>query len=101
MSDIAALEGRITAALDRIRSGLDQVAAAAPAGGDASAALQDQLDEERTANAQLVERVRALKEAQDGRMANLKRGSRRSAPRCPSWMANCSGCGPQTRICAN
>lgn len=72
MSDIAALEGRITAALDRIRSGLDRVSTAAPVDADTSADLQGQLDEERTANAQLVERVRALKEAQDGRMAELE-----------------------------
>ena len=69
MSDIAAFEGRITAALDRIRAGLDR--ADGGSGGDAGA-LQAALDEERTANAQLVERVRALKDAQEGRIAELE-----------------------------
>jgi len=69
MSDIAALEGRITAALDRIGYGLEQVAT--PQASDRED-LAAQLDEERTANAQLVERVRALKEAQDGRMSELE-----------------------------
>ena len=69
MSDIAAFEGRITAALDRIRAGLDR--ADGGSGGDAGA-LQTALDEERTANAQLVERVRALKDAQEGRIAELE-----------------------------
>lgn len=73
MSDIAALEQRITAALDRIRVGLDHVAAAdaAPQEAGDAADLRVQLDEEKTANAQLVERVRALKETQDGRLAEL------------------------------
>lgn len=80
MSDISILEGRITAALDRIRRGvewMDELAAAAPAGpADAAdpdtARLRGQLDEERTVNAQLEERVRALKERQDGRVAQLE-----------------------------
>ncbi|MDP5362225.1 MAG: hypothetical protein NWP79_08790 [Paracoccaceae bacterium] len=67
MSDISALEGRITAALDRIRRGLDR-----PVGdGAADAALQVALDEERASNAELVERVRLLKERQDTQVASL------------------------------
>ena len=60
MSEISELERRITKALDRIRDGL----ASADGGGnrDDSAALQAQLDEERTVNAQLEERIRALKD---------------------------------------
>ncbi|KQI73125.1 hypothetical protein AN191_04355 [Loktanella sp. 5RATIMAR09] len=68
MSDISILEGRITAALDRIRQGLDA------AGGQNAAddvALQAALDQERAQNAELVERVRVLKERQDTQVASL------------------------------
>ena len=80
MSDISLLEGRITAALDRIRRGvewMDELAAAAPPIPLDSAqtevtSLRVRLDEERTVNAQLEERVRALKDRQDGRVAQLE-----------------------------
>lgn len=66
MSDISTLESRITAALDRIRQGLD-----APAQSDADPVLQAALEEERAQNAELVERVRVLKERQDTQVASL------------------------------
>lgn len=68
MSDISVLESRITAALDRIRQGLD-----APVGQEAAAdpALQAALEEERAQNAELVKRVRVLKERQDTQVASL------------------------------
>lgn len=80
MSDISILEGRITAALDRIRRGvewMDELAAAVPDGpsgvpAQEAGALRAKLDEERTVNAQLEERVRALKDRQDGRVASLE-----------------------------
>jgi predicted nucleic acid-binding Zn-ribbon protein len=80
MSDISILEGRITAALDRIRRGvewMDELAASAPAlpmdaPDQEVAALRTRLDEEQTVNAQLEERVRALKDRQDGRLAHLE-----------------------------
>ena len=83
MSDFPQLETRITTALERIRSGLDGFAAPpvvtdAPAAVDTSettakvAELTAQLDEEKTANAQLEERVKLLKERQDGKMAELE-----------------------------
>ena len=83
MSDFPQLETRITTALERIRSGLDgfaapPVVADAPAAVDTSettvkvAELTAQLDEEKTANAQLEERVKLLKERQDGKMAELE-----------------------------
>ncbi len=81
MSDISILEGRITAALDRIRRGvewMDELAASAPAlpatiaPDPGAAALRARLEEERTVNAQLEERVRALKDRQDGRLAHLE-----------------------------
>jgi chromosome segregation ATPase len=67
MSDISMLEGRITAALDRIRRGVE-------ARGDtvaADPALHTALEDERAANAELVERVRLLKERQDTQVASL------------------------------
>ena len=67
MSDISALESRITAALDRIRQGLESGATLQAT----DPALQVALDEERAQNAELVERVRALKERQDTQVANL------------------------------
>jgi len=74
MDDIAEFERRISAALDRIGRGLEGRAAPAPApseGADASS-LATQLEEERLANAQLEERVRALKARQDGKLAELE-----------------------------
>lgn len=69
MSDISALEGRITAALDRIRQGLDGPGAQTAA----DPGLQAELDAERAHNAELVERVRALKERQDNQVASLNK----------------------------
>ena len=75
MSDIQTLEGRITAALDRIRYSAEKLAtqtATEPADVGGASDLQALLDEERTANAQLGERVKALKDNQDGGLANLQ-----------------------------
>lgn len=76
MADIAELESRITAALDRIRAGVGAMGAvaadAAPADDDPRvAALFAQLAEEKMVTAQLEERVRALKDRQDGQMADM------------------------------
>ncbi|WP_296424337.1 hypothetical protein [Yoonia sp.] len=67
MSDISALESRITAALDRIRRGVD----AQDAQVAASASISVALENERAANVALVERVRLLKERQDTQVASL------------------------------
>lgn len=67
MSDISALEGRITAALDRIRQGIE----AQPAPAEPDHSLSSELESERAANAELVERVRHLKERQDTQVASL------------------------------
>ncbi|MCF2872784.1 hypothetical protein L0664_17080 [Octadecabacter sp. G9-8] len=83
MSELPQLETRITAALERIRNGLDGLSAPAPVTEappqiDAEAVsaqvaeLNAQLDEEKTANAQLEERVKLLKERQDGKLAELE-----------------------------
>lgn len=67
MSEISTLESRITAALDRIRQGLDAPKGPSPA----DEALTAELTAERAANAELVERVRHLKERQDTQVASL------------------------------
>lgn len=81
MNDIAELERRITMALERIGAGIDHIGAAPAQGGgnvtdgDAEARLaelQDALDSERTTNAQLTERVRAIKEKQETMVGALE-----------------------------
>ena len=78
MSETTEIEARISAALERIRKGLDQAPAPAveaaedAADAEAVAALEAKLDDERTANAQLEERVKVLKERQDGKLAELE-----------------------------
>lgn len=83
MNDIAELERRITVALERIGAGLDAlgsqgaapVAGAAPdhRGEERIAALQEALDAERTTNAQLTERVRAIREKQETMVGALEK----------------------------
>lgn len=69
MSDIDELQRRITAALDQVAYGLDKLSATAPAGPDE--ATLTALEEERTANAQLQERVRALRKKSDSDLSAL------------------------------
>jgi chromosome segregation ATPase len=69
MSDIEELERRITAAMDQIAFGLDKLGAA-HAGPDAD--TLHQLEDERTANAQLQERVRSLRTRTDTEIAALR-----------------------------
>ncbi|MEZ5779363.1 MAG: hypothetical protein R3E44_13465 [Paracoccaceae bacterium] len=77
MSDITEFERRISAALERIGVGLDQMSghsAPGPAdGGDGAIALREALETERAANAQLTERVRAIKEKQETMVSTLER----------------------------
>jgi DNA repair exonuclease SbcCD ATPase subunit len=86
MSELPQLETRITAALDRIKTGLDGLSVPEPVavsepevvGPDVDALatqvaeLGAKLDEEQTANAQLEERVKLLKDRQDGKLAKLE-----------------------------
>lgn len=68
MDDFAELESRITAALDRIGQGLEALARPAPPPEMDTTEidrLNAALEDERTANAQLEERVRAIREKQD------------------------------------
>lgn len=61
MSDISDLESRITTALERINAGLDQLTDQPAADTGAVDQLTRQLEDERTANAQLNERLSTLK----------------------------------------
>lgn len=67
MSNVTELQSRIASALDRIRVGVDGMS------GSVDASLQARLAEEQTANAQLEERVKALKDRQDGKISDLER----------------------------
>jgi chromosome segregation ATPase len=70
MSNVTELEQRISVAMDRIEKGLGDMAEQAPVVD--GAALEAQLEEERSANAQLEERVKALKERQDTKISELE-----------------------------
>lgn len=69
MSDIDELQRRITNALDQVAYGLDKLSAPAPAGPDEETLAA--LEEERTANAQLQERVRALRKKSESDAASM------------------------------
>ncbi|MBS0563471.1 MAG: hypothetical protein JSR87_02995 [Proteobacteria bacterium] len=82
MQDITDLEQRILYALERIGRGLAalpggaQVQAQGEAGGGSSIevdVLRAELEAERSANAQLTERVRAIKDKQENLLAGLER----------------------------
>ncbi|MDF1620008.1 hypothetical protein [Pseudothioclava nitratireducens] len=87
MSDIAEFERRIGFALERIERGFATVkaraeqsaetpaAAAAPAAQDSGemSDLREALDAERTANAQLSERVRAIREKQETTLSAMEK----------------------------
>ena len=70
MSDIEELQRRITAAIDQIAFGLDKLGAVASAGPDPDTLAQ--LEDERTANAQLQERVRGLRVKHDTEISTLR-----------------------------
>ena len=69
MEQLTDFEHRISAALDRVRQTLDQM----QTGGDEDGAvLRAELEAERVANSQLEERVRAIKEKQETKLAKLE-----------------------------
>jgi chromosome segregation ATPase len=69
MTDGSELERRIHAALDRIAAAGDALSAPAEGGGDLASALEA----ERAANAQLEERVRAIRDRQETVVGRLER----------------------------
>ncbi len=72
MSEIDALQQRLTAAMDRIATGVGNLSNGAGAETDA---LRAALDDEKIANAQLQERVRKMAERQDAALAEAKAAS--------------------------
>jgi len=70
MSQIEDLGQRITAALDRIDRAVEGMGASADASEVAD--LKQALEDERLANAQLEERVKAIKDKQDARLSELE-----------------------------
>ena len=73
MSDIEELQGRIVAAMQRIRSGLDGLEPAVEVPDPAVAeALEASLQEERLANAQLQERIASLRARHETDLETLK-----------------------------
>lgn len=72
MSEIDALQQRLTAAMDRIATGMGNLGSTA--GADV-AALQSALDDEKIANAQLNERVRKMADAQKQAMSEANAAS--------------------------
>jgi cell division protein FtsB len=73
MSDISEYEQRITSALERIAKGIDQLGAqdAGAQGSGDEDSLREDLEAERAANAQLQERVRAIRVKKDAVIAAL------------------------------
>lgn len=69
MSNIDELQRRITTAMDRVASGLDKIGSG-PAGPDPE--TMQALEDERTANAQLSERVRTLKTKSEDEIAQMR-----------------------------
>lgn len=73
MADYPELVSRISAALDRVGSSLDrQPVAQSDTSADEARALKEALEAERNANAQLEERVLAIKEKQEKVVARLE-----------------------------
>lgn len=80
MSELSELEGRITAALERVGRGVEALSKQpeAPAADEAEATrLKEALEAEKTANDQLEERLRAVHGKLEGELASL--GARASA----------------------
>ncbi|MFM2357231.1 MAG: hypothetical protein RLZZ528_2967 [Pseudomonadota bacterium] len=76
MNESFGAAGRIAGAIDRIEDALQRMVTqvAMPTGeNDGRGALEQALEDERTANAQLTERVRAIKEKQESLVAGLER----------------------------
>lgn len=73
MSDINELEERLSDALSRLEAAVSNLPDGDNSAAQAAAALEAQLEEERTTNAQLIERVKALKERQETQVSQLEK----------------------------
>ncbi|WP_390915041.1 hypothetical protein [Pseudosulfitobacter sp. SM2401] len=78
MNDIEELQRRITAAMDRVAYGLEQLSGAAS--GDV-AEVTRALEDEKLANAQLSERMRVLTDRQEQELGTLKEATETTASR--------------------
>lgn len=78
MNDIEELQRRITAAMDRVAYGLEQLSGAA--GGDV-AEVTRALEDEKLANAQLSERMRVLTDRQEKELGALQDANATTATR--------------------
>lgn len=72
MSQIEELQSRLTSAMDRIGAGLEALSAAAPEAEAPQPGLAEALEEEKLANAQLQERLKAIKGKHEAELAELK-----------------------------
>jgi len=72
MSNIEELNSRIMAALDKIGNGVSTLAEKAKEPGGPSPELEAALEEEKLANAQLEERLRALRARHDDELLALR-----------------------------
>ncbi len=73
MSTVSDLENRLGRALDRIARSASALSASAPEDNTDIDALRSQLEAERTKNAQLSERVNAVRQRQESSFATLER----------------------------
>ncbi|MEM6889449.1 MAG: hypothetical protein AAF636_15075 [Pseudomonadota bacterium] len=78
MSEIEVFQSRIMVAMDRLAAGVETIAGGS---GTEAAVLKEALDEEKTVNAQLTERVRVLAERQDQALAAMEAKSSQAAAR--------------------
>ena len=72
MTEMTELARRLTEALERIGAGLDAGSAGADGPSGEVAGLKEALEAERTTNAQLTERVRAIKDKQETMVGALE-----------------------------
>jgi chromosome segregation ATPase len=72
MAEIAELESRIKDALARISAGLEAQSQAQADKGSETTALQEALEAEKMANAQLEDRVRTLREGHEDQLSTLR-----------------------------
>jgi len=72
MSEFAELQSRIDAAMARIGAGLEALAKLPKSDPAEATALTEALEAERTANAQLEERVKAIRERQENLVGTLE-----------------------------
>ncbi len=82
MSEIEELHSRIMAAMDRVARGLEGLEGS---GGEEVEALQQALEDEKTANAQLTERIRVLGERQEEEMKALENKAAAAEERMKSF----------------